>query len=122
MRPMIQTIQVMLPALVIVFREGFESFVTVAIILAYLRKTGRAWLRPSVYWGIVVSLVASGALGYELSRISEQSLWEGILGLVAAVLVASFVVYVWRTAPTMKRDMETRLETASSKTSNPLAF
>ncbi len=112
----------MLPALVIVFREGFESFVTVAIILAYLRKTGRDWLRPSVYWGIVASLVASGALGYELSRVSEQSLWEGILGLVAAFLVASFVVHVWRTAPTMKRDMETRLEAASSRDSSPLAM
>ncbi len=111
----------MLPALVIVFREGFESFVTVAIILAYLRKTGRDWLRPAVYWGIAASLVASGALGYELSRVSEQSLWEGILGLVAAFLVASFVVHVWRTAPTMKRDMEARLEVASSRDSNPLA-
>ncbi len=41
----------MLPALIIVFREGFEAFLTVAIILAYLRKTGRDWLRPAVHWG-----------------------------------------------------------------------
>lgn len=110
----------MLPALVIVFREGFESFITVAIILAYLRKTGRDWLRPTVYAGIAVSLIASGALGYFLGQIN-QSLWEGILGLVAAVLVASFVVHVWRVAPTMKREMETKLESASSQTSSFLA-
>jgi high-affinity iron transporter len=106
----------MLPALIIVFREGFEAFLTVAIILAYLRKTGRDWLRPTVYWGIATSVVASFALGWTLMRVN-QSLWEGVLGLVAAVLVASFVIHVWRAAPHMKRDMETSLETASTRSS-----
>jgi high-affinity iron transporter len=99
----------MLNALIIVFREGFEAFLTVAIIFAYLRKTGRDWLRPAVYWGIAVSVIASFALGW-LLRSVESSLWEGILGLVAAVLVATFVIHVWRTAPRMKRDMESSLE------------
>ena len=110
----------MLPALIIVFREGFEAFLTVAIIFAFLRKTGRDWLRPTVYAGIVTSVVASFALGWVLMRVN-QSLWEGILGLVAALLVASFVVHVWRTAPRMKGEMEARLETASSRTSRALA-
>jgi len=112
----------MLAALIIVFREGFEAFLTVAIIFAFLRKTGRDWLRPAVYWGIAASIVASFALGWELMRISDkQSLWEGILGLVAAVLVASFVVHVWRTAPRMKGDMERSLERASTHASPFLA-
>src|SRR5437773_2304730 len=110
----------MLPALIIVFREGFEAFLTVAIILAYLRKTGRNWLRPAVHWGVVVSVAASFALGWVLMRVN-QSLWEGVLGIVAAVLVASFVIHVWRTAPRMKGDMEQHLETASSRTSRLLA-
>src|SRR3954468_1044484 len=113
----------MIPALIIVFREGFEAFLTVAIILAFLRKTGRDWLRPAVHAGIVVSVVASFALGWALMRISEhQSLIEGILGVVAAVLVASFVVHVWRVAPRMKGDMERRLEGYSSATSRFLAM
>jgi high-affinity iron transporter len=106
----------MLPALIIVFREGFEAFLTVAIIFAFLRKTGRDWLRPAVYWGIATSVVASFALGWLLMRVN-QSLWEGILGIVAAVLVATFVVHVWRTAPHMKGDMERRLDVASTQTS-----
>src|SRR5579859_87306 len=110
----------MLPALIIVFREGFEAFLTVAIILAYLRKTGRDSLRPAVHWGIGVSIVASFALGWVLMRVN-QSLWEGVLGIVAAVLVATFVVHVWRTAPHMKHDMEARLETATSSGSHALA-
>lgn len=104
----------MLQALIIVFREGFEAFLTVAIIFAYLRKTGRDWLRPAVWWGIGVSVIASIALGYVLQRVN-QPLWEGILALVAAVLVASFVIHIWRVAPTMKREMETKLETQASK-------
>jgi high-affinity iron transporter len=103
----------MLNALIIVFREGFEAFLTVAIILAYLRKTGRDWLRPAVYWGIAVSVLASFYLGWTLQHVN-QPLWEGVLGLVAAVLVATFVIHVWRTAPRMKRHMETRLERHST--------
>lgn len=110
----------MLPALIIVFREGFEAFLTVAIILAYLRKTGRDSLRPAVHWGIGVSIITSFALGWVLMRVN-QSLWEGVLGVVAAILVATFVIHVWRTAPHMKRDMEARLETASSPASSVLA-
>lgn len=105
----------MLQALIIVFREGFEAFVTVAIIFAYLKKTGRNALRPAVWWGIALSVVASIALGYVLKTITtNQALWEGILALVAAVLVATFVIHIWRVAPHMKRDMETRLEQRAS--------
>jgi high-affinity iron transporter len=110
----------MLPALIIVFREGFEAFLTVAIIFAFLRKTGRDWLRPAVYAGIVASVVASFALGWWLMRVN-QSFWEGVLGLIAAVLVASFVVHVWRTAPKMKGNMERRLDVYSSPASRAMA-
>jgi high-affinity iron transporter len=110
----------MIPALIIVFREGFEAFLSVAIIFAFLRKTGRDWLRPAVYAGIVASVIASFALGWWLMRVN-QSFWEGVLGLVAAVLVASFVVHVWRTAPKMKGDMERRLNVYSSPASRLMA-
>lgn len=110
----------MLNALIIVFREGFEAFLTVAIIMAYLRKTGRDWLRPAVYAGIVTSVGASFVLGWLLQSVN-QPLWEGVLGVVAAVLVASFVVHMWRVAPRMKKDMETRLDRYTSPASRFLA-
>jgi high-affinity iron transporter len=110
----------MVNALIIVFREGFEAFLTIAIIFAYLRKTGRDWLRPAVYAGIVVSVAASFALGWFLRNVN-QPLWEGVLAVVAAVLVATFVVQMWRTAPHMKRDMETQLERHTTAASRMLA-
>jgi high-affinity iron transporter len=111
----------MLNALIIVFREGFESFLTVAIILAYLRKTGRDWLRPAVWWGIAVSVVASFGLGYLLQRVN-QPLWEAILAFVAAALVATFVIHMWRVAPKMKREMEQKLEQHATSGSRWLAL
>ena len=112
----------MLNALIIVFREGFEAFLTVAIIFAYLRKTQRDWLRPAVWWGIAVSVVASFALGWQLQRVSNQPLWEGVLALVAAVLVTTFVIHMWRVAPTFKREMEQQLEKRASEGSSAWAW
>lgn len=111
----------MLQAAIIVFREGFESFLTVAIIFAYLKKTSRDWLRPAVWWGIGVAVIASAILGYWLQSVN-QPLWEGVIALVAAVLVASFVVHLWRIAPTMKREMEARIESQASLSSTPWAW
>jgi high-affinity iron transporter len=112
----------MLQALIIVFREGFESFLTVAIIFAYLKKTGRDWLRPAVWWGIGVAVIVSALLGFWLRTVSNAPLWEGILALVAAVLVATFVIHIWRVAPTMKREMEAKLEARASAGSAPWAW
>ena len=57
----------MLNSFIIVLREGFESFLLVAVILAYLSKSGQRWLNRSVYVGIAVALLASGGLAYLLN-------------------------------------------------------
>jgi high-affinity iron transporter len=106
----------MFPAFVITLREGLEAFLIVAISLAYLRKTGRQALVPAVHWGIGISVLLSIGAAYLFQRASNQALWEGILALVAAVLVASLIVHMWRHAKTIKREIETRLEQSSLKT------
>jgi len=106
----------MLQAFVITLREGLEAFLIVAISLAYLKKTGRRELLPAVHWGIVASVLLSIAAGLLLSRARNQSLWEGILGIVAAVLVASLTVHMWRAGRHMKREIEGRLSASSVKT------
>ncbi len=103
----------MLQAFVIILREGFESFLIVAIIFAYLRKTGQADLLGAVRWGIAASIFLSAALGYFLFLGASQPLWEGISGVIAAILVTAFVIHMWRTAPHLKTDMEKRLSSVS---------
>jgi len=105
----------MLQAFVITLREGLEAFLIVAISLAYLRKTGRTALIPAVRWGIVASIALSIVAGVLLSQASNQALWEGVLALVAAVLVASLIVHMWRAGRYLKRDIEGKLEISSNK-------
>ena len=59
-------------------------------------------------------LLSIGA-GLLLAKAANQSLWEGVLALVAAVLVASLTVHMWRAGRHMKRDIEGRLEASSAQ-------
>jgi high-affinity iron transporter len=106
----------MLQAFVVTLREGLEAFLIVAISLAYLRKTGRLSLIPAVHWGIAASILLSVGAGVLLAQAANQALWEGVLALVAAVLVASLIVHMMRVAKHLKRDIEGRLEASSVKT------
>jgi high-affinity iron transporter len=106
----------MLQAFVITLREGLEAFLIIAISLAYLKKTGRRNLLPAVHWGIVVSVAVSIGAGILFARASNQALWEGTLAVVAAVLVASLTVHMWRAGRRMKAQIEGRLQPSTVKT------
>ena len=106
----------MLQAFVITLREGLEAFLIVAISLAYLRKSGRHQLVPAVHWGIGLSVLLSIGAAMLFQRASNQALWEGILALVAAVLVASLIVHMWRHARRMKGEIEAHLEQSALQT------
>lgn len=97
-------------AFVIVLREGFESFLLVAITVTYLQKTRREALLSAVNWGVLAALAFSALLGFVIfSTSSNQPLWEGVMGLISAVFVGAFVVHMWKTAPHLKSDMEKKL-------------
>jgi len=106
----------MLQAFVITLREGLEAFLIVAISLAYLRKSGRRELIPAVHWGIGLSIVLSVAAAWLFQRASNQALWEGVLAIAAAVLVASLIVHMWRHAKRLKREIEGHLYQSTMKT------
>jgi high-affinity iron transporter len=105
----------MIQAFVITLREGLEAFLIVAISLAYLKKTGRQALLPAVHWGIVVSVLLSIGAGFLLAQANNQALWEGVLALTAALLVASLTMHMWRAGKRMKMEIEGRLEASSLK-------
>ena len=106
----------MLQAFVITLREGLEAFLIVAISLAYLRKTGRHALVSAVHWGIAAAVLASVGAGLLLQRAVNQALWEGVLALVAAVLVGTLIVHMWRIGRKMKAQIEGRLEQSAVRT------
>jgi high-affinity iron transporter len=105
----------MLQSFVITLREGLEAFLIVAISLAYLRKTGRQALVPAIHWGIGASLLLSIGAGLLLAKARNQALWEGVLGIAAAFLVASLTVHMWRAGRHMKKEIEGKLEASSER-------
>ena len=105
----------MIQAFVITLREGLEAFLIIAISLAYLKKTGRQALIPAVHWGIAISIGLSIAAGLLLAQANNHALWEGVLALTAAFLVASLTLHMWRAGKRMKREIEGRLEVSSLK-------
>jgi len=132
----------MLQSFIIILREGFESFLLVAVIFSYLRKSGQRQLAPAVYWAIALALAVSGGLGYLLYQmqtgkgewieqhlgqtfagfLGNEALREAILGVIAIVMVASLVVYMWRTGPKLKEKMEERLGEVSARRSGWAAW
>lgn len=112
----------MFQSFVIMLREGFEAFLIVSVMFAYLKKTGQNWLLPAVYWGIGVSVLTSVSLGIVLYRGVNGPLWEGILGLVAAIMVTSLVVYMWKHGSQMTKEMEVKLEKHSGRSTKWLSF
>jgi len=132
----------MLQSFIIILREGFESFLLIAVILSYLRKSGRRQLAPAVYWAIGVGLAISGGLGYLLFEmqtgrgdaieqklgptvagfLGNEALREAVLGVIAIVMVLSLVIYMWRTGPKLKERMEQRLNVVSVRSSGWAAF
>jgi high-affinity iron transporter len=105
----------MLQMFVITLREGIEAFLIVAIALAYLRKTGRDALVPGVLWGTGAGISLSLLLGIKLAQFAVQPIWEGILALIAVVLVTSMVIYMLRTAKHLRTEIGARLEAAAQK-------
>ena len=134
----------MLNSFIIVLREGFESILLVAVILSFLRKAGHRWLTSSVYLAIAVGLSASLGLGYLLKTgvddgrlesmfgttvggyisqfFANEALREGVLGVVAIIMVASLVIYMWRSGPKVQERMRRRLSEVSSKKSRLAAL
>jgi len=133
-----------LNSFIIVLREGFESFLLVAVILTYLRKAGQKWLTPAVYVAIVLALSVSAGLGYLLKNgvddavlvrvfgqtlggyagqfLGNEALREGILGVIAILMVGTLVIHMWRTGPKIQERMRNRLGAMSSRTSRLAAL
>ncbi|HEY0725133.1 MAG TPA: FTR1 family protein [Pyrinomonadaceae bacterium] len=133
----------MLNSFIIVMREGFESFLLVAVILAYLRKSEQKWLNSSVYVAIALALAASGGLAYVLNAgveettvtnifgtfvggyvnqfFANEALREAVLGAIAVVMVGTLVIHMWRHGPKVQQRMREKLDAVSSKSSRTAA-
>jgi high-affinity iron transporter len=104
-------VQNLFSSLVITLREGIEGALALAIVLLYLRKTGKTGLSSAVWTGLAAAVVASIAGSFFLERISISSeILEGILMLVAAMFVGSMILWMWKSARGLKKEIENKIE------------
>ena len=107
----------MLQSLIITLREGVEAALLIGIVVAYLTKSGRREHLRTVYYALAAAVVASIAGAAVLQRFSVNSdVVEGWVLLIAAFFVATMIWWMQRTARTLKRSIEERLENISSGT------
>src|SRR5271170_4349191 len=113
----------MLSALLVALREGVEAALVVGIVLVYLNRTGRRALAPYVWGGVILASAASILAAFLLQklRISEDG-FEGLLMLVASFLVITMIVWMNRIARTLRKEIETRLETYAQKSTHAAGF
>jgi high-affinity iron transporter len=102
----------LLSALLLALREGVEAALVVGIVLVYLNRTGRRALVTYVWGGVILAFGASfgAAVLLQRWRISEDG-FEGLLMLLASVLVVTMLMWMKRVARRMKKEIETRVET-----------
>lgn len=108
----------MLQALIVTLREGVEAALIVGIVLAYLKKIGRADLRKTVYSALVAAFVCSIGVAVVLARTQFNSdIFEGIVMLAAAVFVVSMIIFMMRASKKLKGEIEGRLQSLAGESS-----
>ncbi len=103
----------MLEAMVVTLREGIEAALVVGILLAYLRKTDREAHIRYVLFGLGAAVLVSilgAALIQQYGLDPENEVLEGTVMFVAAGLVGSLVIWMWRTGRSVRQRLEQRLD------------
>jgi high-affinity iron transporter len=104
------------PTLVVTLREGIEAFLIVAMTLAYVRKTGRQSLASAVFWGTGIAVLASFVAMLFFREAENKPLWEGILAALAALMVLSLTIYMFRNSGKIRGEIASKVEAAALKT------
>jgi len=92
------------------FREGLEAFLIVGVTLSYLRKVARTDLVRVVHLAVALAVVASIGAGWLFSQADNRALWEGILALVAALIIIPLTVQMLQAGRHMQARIQTGLE------------
>lgn len=113
-------------ALLITLREGLEIALVLAMIVAFLVKTGRSASLPAVWLGAGLAAVASIVLGLafraaigEFEGHWEQAI-EGALAIVAAVVLTFMIFWMRQHARDLRGDLHRKIDIALTKSPQAL--
>ena len=115
----------MFEALVIALREGVEAALVLGIARGLLARRGRADLEPALWGGAALAVAASVVAAVLAARLTyNQEAAEGLAMLVGAALVVGLVVWMWRSGPHLKAEIEAGMTRAAAApgTGRPAVF
>lgn len=105
-------------AAVLMFREGLEAALIVAIILGYLRKLGRDAAGRSVWAGVGLAAVLTLGFAVGLQLVGAafdypaKGVYEGVTGLLAVAMLTGMVFWMSRQARQIKGSLERGVDAA----------
>ena len=113
----------MIEAFIITLREGVEAALIIGIIYAYLNKSNQRHLRGAVNWGLFCAIGASilGAIAFQRFKINQE-LFEGVVMFVAAFLVGTMMIWMWRESKNIKKHIEQKVESLVSPSTGKGSF
>jgi len=105
-------------AFLITLRETMEAALIVGILLAYLSKTDNTEYRRDIWLGTGMAVVAS-IIGAAIVQIvfggfkgNAEKLYEGIVMITAALVLAWMIIWMFRNSVNVKRELEEQIATA----------
>jgi len=114
----------MLVPFLIMLREGIEAALIVGIIASYLRQTGRGEWMPAVWIGVFLAAALALFVGGGLELVSaefpqkQQELFEGLVGLLAVIILSSMVFWMRKVARSIKHELHESLDAALAGSKN----
>ena len=108
----------MVPAFLLMLREGLEAALIVGILAAYLVRIGRRDALPKVWAGVVAALVLSVAVGIiVVVTIGDlpgeiQDTAEGVAGLLAVAVLTWMLFWMRRQGRALKGELEHNVDVA----------
>lgn len=112
----------MLPTLVIFLREGVEASMIVAILLAYLNRTGHRRYFRDVYLGVGAALILAGGGGVAAWKIlgewadtTAQTVFETVTYLIAAAVLTYMTFWMRGHARHLSSELRARTDEAVSR-------
>ncbi len=115
-------------SLLITLREGLEISLVIAIIAAYLVKTGNGRYLGSMWIGVAAAVAVSVAAGIlfkavigEFEGAWEQAI-EGVLALVAVAVLTWMIFWMRRNARSISADLHAKIDAALKKSPMALAL
>ncbi|MFP6775533.1 MAG: FTR1 family protein [PS1 clade bacterium] len=103
-----------MPSFIMGFREGLEAFLLITIVLKYITRLDKGYLKNKVINGAITGVIISIVLGLTLNTLSEYlggvsaltKLWEAGASLVALLLVSGFIIWMIRHGSNMSKHIE----------------